>query len=109
MILKQALIKSKNNGAINDYELLVNSLDSIKIKYDHENKKINFCNKELPLNFDTITQNYSDDYFDNFTKDLIKKSIELLKMLNDGEFEYDTLKTDCILHTIRQLINDIDV
>ena len=61
------------------------------------------------LNFDTITQKYSNDYFDDFTKDLIKKSIELLKMLNDGEFEYDTLKTDCILHDIRQIINNIDV
>lgn len=109
MILKQALIKPKKNGAINDYEILVNSLDSITIRYDHDNKKINFCNNGLPLNFDTITQKYSDDYFDNFTKDLIKKSIELLKMLNDGKFEYDTLETDCILHDIRRLINNIDV
>lgn len=109
MKLNQTLIKSKKNGAINNYEILVNSLDSIKIKYDHENKKINFCNNELPLNFDTITQKYSNDYFDDFTKDLIKKSIELLKMLDDGEFEYDTLKTDCILHTIRQSINNIDI
>lgn len=39
MILKQALIKSKKNGTVNDYEILVNNLDSIKIKYDHDNKK----------------------------------------------------------------------
>ena len=102
-------LKELKNKGLADYEILINGSDSFKVRYDHDNKKISFLNSNIPFDFKKITHNYSDDYFDKSTQELIKNSIILLQMIYTGQFEYDTAHTDRILYDIKYAVNKIDI
>ena len=53
--------------------------------------------------------NYSKDYFNEDDKELFMASIDLINLLMQGRFEFDTFETDSVLHTIKECVNRIDI
>ena len=53
--------------------------------------------------------NYSKDYFSDDDKKLFRASIDLINLLMQGKFEFDTFETDSVLHTIKDCMNRIDI
>ena len=54
-------------------------------------------------------ENYSEDYFGEDTKDLIKACVKLFNLVKTKKFEWDTFETDETLHTMKECINRVDI
>lgn len=52
---------------------------------------------------------YSQDYFDEFTRKLVKSANILVHMVKTGQFEYDTFETDTALRNIRDNAIKVDI
>lgn len=52
---------------------------------------------------------YSQDYFDEPTRKLIKVANTLVHMVKTGQFEYDTFETDTVLRDIRDNVLKVDI
>ena len=53
--------------------------------------------------------NYSEDYFDDNDKELIKLCVKLFNMVKTATFEWDTFETDDTLHLIKECIDRVDI
>lgn len=54
-------------------------------------------------------ENYSEDYFNNNDRELLKACVKLFNMVRTATFERDTFETDETLHTIKECINRVDI